>query len=41
MLKIAVEKKKRSGEEIFSDFDAAKFTAKTFGMFGGRGNASP
>lgn len=36
MLKIAVEKKKRSGEEIFSDFDAAKFTAKTFGMFGGR-----
>lgn len=36
MLKISVEKEKRNGEEIFNDFDAAKFSAKTFGMFGGR-----
>lgn len=36
MLKIVVEKKKRNGEEIFSDFDAAKFSVKTFGMYGGR-----
>lgn len=36
MLRINTEKEKRNGEEIFSGFDAAKFTAKTFGMFGGR-----
>lgn len=36
MLKISMEKESRNGEEIFADFDAAKFAAKTFGMFGGR-----
>lgn len=36
MLRIIVEKELRNGEEIFGDFDAAKFAARTFGMFGGR-----
>lgn len=36
MLKINVEKKQRNGSEIFRNFDAAQFSARTFGMFGGR-----
>lgn len=36
MLRVNKEKEKRNGEEIFANFDAAKFAAKTFGMFGGR-----
>ena len=36
MLKIEMEKERRNGEEIFADFDVAKFASKTFGMFGGR-----
>ena len=36
MLKISVEKSSRNGEEMFRDFDAAKFAVRTFGMFGGR-----
>jgi predicted DNA-binding transcriptional regulator YafY len=36
MLRIDKEKEQRNGEEIFADFDAAGFAAKTFGMFGGR-----
>lgn len=35
MLRVNKETAKRNGEEIFADFDAAKFAAKTFGMFGG------
>lgn len=35
MLRIHKEKEKRNGEEIFAGFDAARFAAKTFGMFGG------
>lgn len=36
MLKIHVEPEERNGKEIFQDFDAAQFAARTFGMFGGR-----
>ena len=36
MLQLHVEKKVRSGKEIFEDFDAAQFAMRTFGMFGGR-----
>lgn len=36
MLRVNKEEEKRNGEEIFANFDAAKFAAKTFGMFGGR-----
>ena len=36
MLKITVEEAGRNGAEIFENFDAAKFAAGTFGMFGGR-----
>lgn len=36
MLKIVVEKEPRNGAGIFRDFDAARFAAGTFGMFGGR-----
>lgn len=36
MLKLEVEKAGRNGSEIFENFDAAKFAARTFGMFGGR-----
>lgn len=36
MLKLMIEKETRNGGELFRDFDAAKFAAKTFGMFGGR-----
>lgn len=36
MLKISVEEAGRNGAEIFEGFDAAKFAASTFGMFGGR-----
>lgn len=35
MLRVDKEKEKRNGEEIFADFDVAKFAAKTFGMYGG------
>lgn len=35
MLKIRMEKVQRNGAEIFSDFDAAQFSTRTFGMFGG------
>lgn len=33
---INIDKHKRNGESIFKDFDMEKFTAGTFGMFGGR-----
>ena len=33
---INIEKQKRNGESIFKDFDMEKFTAGTFGMFGGK-----
>lgn len=36
MLKLVIEKEARNGEEIFHDFDAAKFASRMFGMFGGR-----
>ncbi|MDO5362649.1 MAG: WYL domain-containing protein [Eubacteriales bacterium] len=36
MLKINVEKNSRNGEELFRNFDAAQFSARTFGMFGGK-----
>lgn len=36
MVKISVEKKSRNGTEILKSFDFARFTAGTFGMFGGR-----
>ena len=36
MLSISVEKELRNGEEFFRNFDPAKFTSGTFGMFGGR-----
>jgi predicted DNA-binding transcriptional regulator YafY len=36
MIRIAMEKDKRNGEDIFADFDAARFASRTFGMFGGR-----
>lgn len=36
MLKISMERDPRNGEEMFRDFDAAKFATKTFGMFGGK-----
>lgn len=36
ILKISIEKKQRSGGEIFQNFDAAQFITRTFGMFGGR-----
>lgn len=39
MLKIVIKKEARNGEEMFRNFDAAKFAAKTFGMFGGREEA--
>lgn len=39
MLKIAVEKERRNGEEIFRNFDTARFASGTFGMFGGREEA--
>ena len=36
MLRLDVEKKSRNGSEIFQNFDASAFAARTFGMFGGR-----
>lgn len=36
MLKISVEKESRNGEELFRNFDAAQFSSRTFGMFGGK-----
>ena len=33
---INIEKQKRNGESIFRNFDMEKFTAGTFGMFGGK-----
>lgn len=36
MLKIHMEKEPRNGEELFRSFDAARFSSRTFGMFGGR-----
>lgn len=36
MLRLHVEKESRNGQEIFQDFDAGQFAARTFGMFGGR-----
>ena len=36
MLKIALEKEPRNGEEIFQNFDIMQFAARTFGMFGGK-----
>ncbi len=39
MLKLYVEEDRRNGEEIFAGFDAARFAAKTFGMFSGREEA--
>lgn len=33
---INIEQYKRNGENIFKDFDMEKFTAGTFGMFGGK-----
>lgn len=36
MLKICVEEESRNGASLFSDFNAAQFAIKTFGMFGGR-----
>lgn len=36
MLKITIEKEPRNGEEIFGNFDTARFVTGTFGMFGGR-----
>lgn len=31
-----IEKAKRNGESIFQNFDMEKFSAGTFGMFGGK-----
>lgn len=36
MMHAAVEKRKRNGEAIFRDFDLGRFSAGTFGMFGGK-----
>ncbi len=36
MLKMKVENEKRDGAELFSDFDMALYSKKTFGMFSGR-----
>lgn len=35
MLQIQVERELRNGEELFRNFDAAQFSSRTFGMFGG------
>lgn len=36
MMAVEVEQEKRDGAEHFKDFDAALYSKKTFGMFGGR-----
>ena len=36
MRRLNIEKKNRNGAELFRDFDAARFTSGTFGMFGGK-----
>ena len=36
MKHVIVETEKRNGEEIFRDFDLGKFSASTFGMYGGK-----
>jgi len=35
MTNIGIKEEKRSGEEVFKDFDIEKYTIKTFGMFSG------
>ena len=36
MMQVEIENRKRGGESIFRDFDMGKFSAGTFGMFGGK-----
>lgn len=36
MLKIEIMEERREGEEIFRDFDPARYSRKTFGMFAGK-----